>query len=250
MRIRPLSTSAALMLAGAAACLPAGSARAGDVYASATLAISTGQGEAGGSTPFFPNRGSDTDSSPAYGLAAGFAIPFEEMFPDRQGPISDWSARFELEGLAGRDYELRAHGAEPYLSEVYTWTLMKNVWLDVPLERPIAHLFGRIPVLSPLSFTIGAGIGLGANDVDTTDNVSSGSVTSYGFAWQAGAGFGYALTRNVTIGVGYRYLDPGQVEIDLTAGQTPMGSFELDLAAHEVASTLRVAFYPVPLRGR
>ena len=250
MRVPPLSMPVALLFAGAAACLPAGSARAGDVYASATLAISTGQGEAGGATAFFPNRGSDTDSSPAYGLAAGFAIPFEEIFPDRRGPISDWSVRVELEGLAGRDYELRARGAEPYLSEVYTWTLMPNVWLDVPLERPIAHFFGRIPVLSPLSFTIGAGVGLGANDVDTTDNVSSGSVTSYGFAWQAGAGFGYALTRNVTIGLGYRYLDPGQVEIDLAAGMTPMGSFELDLSAHEVATTLRVSFYPVPLRGR
>jgi hypothetical protein len=247
MRISPRGLRALLPLVGAAACLPAGPARAGDVYGSATLAISAGQGEAGGSTPFFANRGSDTDSSPAYGLAAGFAIPFREVLPDRDLPISDWAARVELEGLAGRDYELRAQGAEPYLSEVYTWTLMQNVWLDVPLERPIAHFFGRIPVLAPLSFTLGAGIGLGANDVSTTDNVSRGSTVGYSFAWQAGAGFGYALTRSVTIGVGYRYLDPGQVELGLRAGTTPLGSFELDLAAHEVATTLRVAFYPVPL---
>ena len=240
----------ALALLAVAAFLPAGPARAGDVYASATLAISTGEGVAGGSTPFLANRGDDMDSSPAYGLAAGFAIPYEEVFPDSRSPISDWVARVELEGLAGRDYELRAKGAEPYLSEVYTWTLMQNVWLDIPLDRPIAHFFGRIPVLSPLSFTIGAGIGLGANDVSTTDNNSSGSATSYAFAWQAGAGFDYALTRNVTIGVGYRYLDPGQVDLDLQSAGAPFGSFELDLAAHEVATTLRVAFYPVPLRGR
>jgi opacity protein-like surface antigen len=243
----PRGLRALLALAGLALCLPAGPARAADVYGSATLAISTGQGEAGGSTPFFSNRGSDMDSSPAYGLAAGFAVPFREVFPDRDLAVSDWAARVELEGLAGRDYELRARGAEPYLSEVYTWTLMQNVWLDVPLERPIAHLFGRIPVLAPLSFTIGAGIGLGANDVATTDNVSRGSTTAYGFAWQAGAGFGYALTRRVTIGLGYRYLDPGKVELDLSSAGTPFGSFDLDLAAHEVASTLRIAFHSVPL---
>jgi len=252
MRIRPLGArSGALALLAAAACLPAAAARAGDVYASATVAISTGLGEASGNSPFgFTNRGDDMDSSPAYGMAAGFAIPYEEVFPDSRSPISDWAARVELEGLAGRDYELKAKGAESYLSEVYTWTLMQNVWLDVPLDRPISHLFGRIPVLSPLSFTIGAGIGLASNDVSTTDNTASGSDTVYGFAWQAGAGFDYALTRNVTIGLGYRYLDPGQVDLDLHAGAVPAGNFELDLAAHEVATTLRIAFYPVPLRGR
>jgi opacity protein-like surface antigen len=249
MRSFRLGARAALLLA-TASFLPAAPALAGDVYASATLAISTGEGVAGGETPFFANHGSDTDSSPAYGLSAGFAIPFEEVFPDARTPISDWSARVELEGIAGRDYELRAKGAEPYLSEVYTWTLMQNVWIDVPLERPIARLFGRVPVLEPLSFAMGAGIGLGANDVSTTDNVSRGSKVAYAFAWQAGAGFGYALTRNVNIGVGYRYLDPGSVDLDLRAGQTPLGNFELDLAAHEVATSLRVSFYPVPLRGR
>jgi len=180
----------------------------------------------------------------------GFAIPYSEVFPDSRSPISDWSARFELEGLAGRDYELKARGIEQYHSEVYTWTVMQNSWLDIPLERPISHFFGRIPVLAPLSFTIGAGIGLASNDVSVSDNVSRGSDTTYGFAWQAGAGFDYALTRTVTIGVGYRYLDPGQVDLDLQAGPVPTGSFDLDLAAHEVASSLRVSFYSLPLRGR
>ena len=251
MRIRLLGARAgAVALLGAAACLPAAPARAGDVYASATVAISTGEGVAGGNTPFFANRGSDTDSSPAYGLSAGFAIPYDEVFPDSRSPISDWSARVELEGLAGRDYELQAKGAEPYLSEVSTWTLMQNVWLDVPLDRPISYFFGRIPVLSPLSFTFGAGIGLASNDVSTTDNVSKGSAITYAFAWQAGAGLDYALTRNVSIGLGYRYLDPGKVDLDLQTAGAPFGNFELDLSAHEVATSLRVAFYPLPLRGR
>ena len=81
MRSFSFAAPALLLLLGVASGLPALPAHAGDVYASATLAISTGEGSAGGATPFFANGGSDTDSSPAYGLAAGFAIPYEKIRP-------------------------------------------------------------------------------------------------------------------------------------------------------------------------
>ena len=234
----------------AAAALP-GSAAAGDLYGSTTLVMSAGYGEAGGSTAFFDNRGDDTDSSPAYGASFGYAVSVDEIFPDRQlEPIEDWKLRSELEGLYGRNYELRAMGAEPYLSRVDIWTLFWNTGVDVPLDRAISSLFGRIPVLEPLSFTLLAGMGLASNDVRTSDNVSSGSTVSYDFAWQASAGFGYALTRHVTLGVAYRYFDPGSVEFPLRAGGNNIGNFELDLSAHEVATSLRLAFYALPLPGR
>ena len=178
MRKIPSRANALLVALLAAAALP-GSAVAGDLYGSTTLVMSAGQGEAGGSTAFFQNSGDDTDSSPAYGASVGYAVEVDEIFPDRKlGPVSSWKLRTELEGLYGRNYELRAMGAEPYLSQVDIWTLFWNTGLDVPLDRAISSLFGRIPVLEPLSFTLLAGMGVAGNEVSTTDNVSSGGVTS------------------------------------------------------------------------
>jgi len=245
-----LRRASALLVAVLAVALP-GSAGAGDLYGSTTLVMSAGQGKAGGSTAFFDNGGDDTDSSPAYGASFGYAVSVDELFPDRNlDAVADWRLRTELEGLYGRNYELRAQGAEPYLSQVDIWTLFWNTGLDVPLDRAISGLFGRIPVLEPLSFTLLAGVGLAGNEVSTTDNVSHGGLTSYDFAWQAGAGFGYALTRHVTLGVAYRYFDPGSVDFPLRAGGNRIGNFELDLSAHEVATSIRVGFYSLPLPGR
>jgi hypothetical protein len=194
---------------------------------------------------FFPNRGSDSDSSPTYGGSFGVALPLQSM-PwrwEESFALPDWTARIELEGLGGRDYELQTRGADAYLSEVTSWTLMNNFWMDVPLDAPIARLFGRIPVLDPLGFNLGGGVGLAANDVSTTDNVSRGGKTAYGFAWQVGAGFDYAFTKRVTFGIGYRYLDLGEVDFGLRIGETPIGDFSLDLTAHEIATSLRVEFH-------
>src|SRR5262245_7953182 len=192
MRMLLRCANALVVAALAAAALP-GSASAGDLYGSTNFVISAGTGEAGGSTDFFQNSGDDTDSSPAYGASFGYAVAVDELLPDRNlDAIEDWKLRTELEGLYGRNYELRAMGAEPYLSRVEIWTVFWNAGVDVPLDRAISSLFGRVPVLEPLSFTLLAGVGLAANDVKTSDNVSSGGTTSYDFGWQASAGFGYA----------------------------------------------------------
>lgn len=228
---------------------------AGDLYATGSLGISGATADSGGSTEFFENTGGDSDSSPVYGGAAGIAVPINELFPtgwdDRlrrwRVNLPTWDVRFELEGIAGRDYEMRTEGGDGYFAEVDNWAIMHNVWMDVPIRDPVNWAFGRFPLLEPVTVYVGVGIGLGSTEVSATDNVSKGSKTNYEFAWQAGAGIGYELTEYVTLSAGYRYFDLGKADLTLYgAAPEPFGDYSLDVHAHEFTTNVRVTFYTVP----
>jgi opacity protein-like surface antigen len=241
-----LVTAAAGVLIAIFAAAPA---LAGDLYVSGRLGVSGATGDTGGSTIFgFSPSGSDSDSSPVWGTALGLEYRLDEPIPSAtDSALADWRLRLELEGLGGRDYELRTQGADPFFTEATAWTVMQNLWVDLPLHSAVTSLFGRVPVLEPLSFYAGGGVGLGITDVSTTDNVSSGSETALGVTWQGGTGFSYSFTDLVTFSIGYRYQDLGTIEMDLRdASLANVGRFELDLAAHEITTGLRVRFYPVP----
>ena len=226
-------------------------ATAGELYVTGSLGISGATGKSGGSTLFFDNTGSDSDSSPVFGGTSGIAIPIDELFPDRlrrwRVNLPTWDVRFELEGITGRDYELRTDGGDGYFAEVDNWAIMHNLWMDLPIREPVNWAFGRFPLLEPVTVYLGAGIGFGVTEVEATDNVSIGSKTNYKFAWQAGAGIAYKLTDYVTLSVGYRYFDLGKAKLELsTAGIEEFGRYTLDVRAHEFTSGVRVSFYTVP----
>ena len=133
------------LLARAAALSLAPGARAGDLYLTGNLAISTGTGNSGGKTPFFTNTGSDSDAAPAYGGALGLGFKLNEAFPKSWDvPLPAWGVRFEIEGMTGREYELRTNIDPPsisgagYFTEVTAWNVMPNLWIDIPLGPPIA----------------------------------------------------------------------------------------------------------------
>jgi opacity protein-like surface antigen len=245
---------AAILAASAFAALTSDAAQAGELFLSADLGISGGFASSGGSTDFFDNTGSDSDSSPTYGLGFGLQAPMNEPLPeDWQHRIPSWPVMIDLEFTGGRDYEFLTDGADPYRSQVTSWTVLNNARLDLPLYAPLEWAFGRLPILEPMSFYTTVGLGMTINDIDVTDNVSHGSDKSVGFAWQAGAGIAYEISERVSISVGYRYVDLGEVDLDLSVGPTDFGNFTLDTTAHELATALRVRFFPVSLassRGR
>ena len=56
---------------------------------------------------------------------------------------------------------ITANGSLPYRSDVSGSSLMAVLRLDVPIQAPITAMFGRIPVLEPLSIFGGGGVGVG-----------------------------------------------------------------------------------------
>lgn len=239
------------VLAALAALGLAQGARAGELYVTGNLAISTGTGDSGGSTAFFNNTGSDQDSAAAYGGALGIGFKLNQAIPKTWDvPLPAWTVRFEFEGMTGREYDLRTKGsaADSYFTEVKAWNFMPNLWLDIPLSPAIGWAIGRIPILDPLSLYTGAGLGLSTVDLDTTDNVSHGHKDQFLFGWQAGIGLAYELAERVTLTAGYRYVDLGKPDLKLkqTGSSDPFGSYSLALAAHEFNFGVRVKFYEIP----
>ena len=76
---------------------------------------------------------------------------------------------------------------------------------------------------------------------------SGGDHSQWNFNWAAMAGLGYAITPDLTLDVGYRYMNFGDVQTASDAfGQM---SFK-NLAAHEVRVGVRWNFEDVPLVGK
>lgn len=246
LRIAPapaFALAAALLLA-----LPSGAA---ELYLSGGLGNSSGTGSADVQTDFYTASGEDTDSAPTYGGTIGLAFPMNEAVPVIKGfELPGWVVRTELEYMMGRDFELKSDGAAAndfFLSEVDAWTVMPNFSVEVPLREPIAWLFGRIPILEPMSVYGNVGLGIAQVNLEASDNNSDVDADSLNFAWQGGAGINYSLTDTTSFVLGWRYVDLGTTEGDVKNIQGG-GDFEIDLSGHEIVTGLRINFYSAPLK--
>ncbi len=260
----------------------ASAARAGDLYVSGDVGFSAESSEGNGLNTFVsPARsvgGSASDSSPVFGGAVGYQVPLYRVIPLQlslpeirlpywpgrsvrilkrrdEYRLPGWPVRFEIEGRGGRDYELTTQPLFPttldYVSEVSSWSLMSNLWMDVPISPPIESLLGRVPILEPITIHGGVGVGVAGIDLETSDGVEGkGSGNTFNFAYQFGAGLGYQLTERVSLGMNWRYIDLGEAEVDIRSlAGTSLGNFALDVTSHEFTSTVRVNFYRLPFLG-
>jgi hypothetical protein len=227
-------------------------ARAADIYFSGSIGNSVGQGEASTTTDFYTAGGEDSDVSPNYGGTIGLAFAIDEAFPTiKQYETPDWLViRTEFDFMYGRDYQIvtDAPGAgDHFLNEFNAWTLMPNFSVEAPVREPISWLFGRIPILEPMSIYGNIGLGIAMYDFTASDNNSSSEDDGLNFAWQGGAGFSYTLTDTTTFVLGYRYVSMGDVEADVE-GIVNGGDYEFEMESHEVVAGLRINFYTAPLK--
>jgi opacity protein-like surface antigen len=253
--------------------LAASTATAADwrVYTSAGLGYSAAEGSADGRIidnggGQFPLGGSDTDVSPLLGGAVGLAVPMDQIAPIELPfgwRLPEWDVRAEIEAVGLRSYQFKtdpiqpgSQTAGPILTDLDTWSVMGNFWLDVPLRglyKPIswtsARLFGRWRLrtlkkaLDRTTLDMGVGVGVAHLDTTTTESGTRGTGDDYNFAWQAGVGLGYQLTDRVNLSLGYRYIDPGTAKYQLSGnGVDPNENsfFELDTDIHEARAAIRV----------
>lgn len=243
------------------------------IYVSGDVGYSIGKGDVSGSNTFTPFSltGDDDDVSPLMGAALGVEIPMYDIVPWRMPgkfQLPAWPVRFEVEIVGLREYELRTDGLtpglpgdDPFHTKVKSWTLLHDIWFDVPLEwlhKPITQagsLFERrrprYPKLKKFleasNLYFGVGIGVARLEISTSEFLVSGSKDDYNFAYQFGTGYGYQLTDFVHMSVGYRYIDPGDATITLRdSGAIDRGRFKIDTEIHEVRFAVRIRLYDVP----
>jgi len=189
----------------------------GNVGGSFARGDSSGYNNAGG----FRNTCDDRDKTAFGGGALGIG----------------WNAsdavhlRVELEGEAARGYDLATRSIDDalqYETNVQTWNLMGNIWLD-------------FPVADRLSLFTGGGLGIGVTDIDATDFVVFGkSRDDTTFAWQVGGGFTVKATDWLAFDTSYRYIDLGQPDLNFRNGA---GDYELELPSHDVVLGVRFNFF-------
>ena len=96
---------------------------------------------------------------------------------------------------------------------------------------------------------VGAGIGLAKTKIarhgDTYDGPfmgGEGTVKHTGIAWQIGAGIAYALNDNVSVDVGYRYIDYGKFKDSLVDEDWGIYRTSYETTANELYAGLRYSF--------
>lgn len=104
---------------------------------------------------------------------------------------------------------------------------------EVETQSVMLNTYYHLPTGSALTPYIGGGIGV-SHIKGTAELMGlSGSIKKTNFAWQAGAGISYDLTKNFALDLGYRYMDYGDFEKD---------GVSLDTTAHEFYTGIRISF--------
>lgn len=127
---------------------------------------------------------------------------------------------------------------DPLHTSVESYTMMLNGYKD------LGNFRGFVPYL-------GAGVGIAYNIMDDVYFTQNPALVNrihgdrdISFAWALMAGFGYQVSHNTVLDVGYRYIDLGEATSERhdTAGfVNPRVEID-DLAAHEVKVGLRYHF--------
>ena len=131
---------------------------------------------------------------------------------------SNGSLRLEIEGL-GRE-QMQTSILNGSLKASDGWSTMVNVWRDYSVNDRLGIYAGG---------GIGAGgyrVSIDATDAAVTGLTVKGNSSMSSFAWQVGGGVTYALNKQVTLDLGYRFfaLQQGTTSLTLTGlGSTPLG---------------------------
>ncbi|MBP5344169.1 MAG: porin family protein [Alphaproteobacteria bacterium] len=154
------------------------------------------------------------------------------VWADARAYVSDADTGEKISKLMGTNHTLMGAFAAGVKVCAFRTELEYNHWgktksdrvLPAWNERAVSTLeqqslmlngYFDIPTKTALRPYVGAGIGMARirGRVLYPETVGKHVHRDTSFAWQAGAGFGYDLTKNLTLDVGYRYVNNGNVVI-------------------------------------
>ena len=177
------------------------------------------------SAPGFP---STTTNSVGNGVTAGIGA----------GIKTDWlRTDFTLDYLSPLKYQGTFAVPGTVTAKMSAWSALINGYID------LGTWYRATPYI---------GAGLGAARVRTSDYESTVAPpftpgltnAQWNFAWAAMAGVGYAVSSNIILDAGYRYINFGNVK----SGTDASGAMTFkNLAAHEVRVGIRWSFDDLPL---
>jgi outer membrane autotransporter protein len=106
----------------------------------------------------------------------------------------------------------------------------------------MANLFHDFETGTPLTPYVGGGIGYAWNELDNfgVTGLDVLDDDDSGFAWQLGAGLGFAVTEQATVSLDYRYFSTS-ADLKTTAAAGSVGN-QVDLDSHTVMLGLRYRF--------
>lgn len=201
-------------------------AAAGDWYVKGSLGHAETELESGGLNTAGPhfNKGDDSGDGKLLGflgVAAGRSygnLRFE----------AELTSRFSQDFVT--DSFMQPTPTFFYDTKVKSTNLMLNAFWDFPNS-------------SKWTPFVGAGIGAAYIDIETDDTVVSGDESETNFAYQVGFGTSYDLGSGSAVELGYRYVDMGDVSVDLAVGGViPAGEYTADLDSHDIYVAWRMDF--------
>lgn len=230
---RSFRNAAGALCGLAAAAWFAQPAVAGPIYITFEGGWTRGEIDSGGFNTLGPHQNFLSDHSS--GGLASIAIGWGELFKLNE----QVSLRAEIEGQF-RDTGRLVTGSFPgppgpptffYQTHAGTHALFGNLWLDWRVG-------------GPFTLFVGGGIGAAWHDVSTNDTVVSGSGISTDFAWQAGGGIAYDLSKHFQLVFGVRYVDLGKSDTRLSTigGGLDAGNYTLDHTAVDYRLGVRLRF--------
>lgn len=201
-----------LLLAGVAACLFAANANAVELkqYVSGKLTYS----DMSNDVKYTEEDGGAKEKADDNVLGGSFAYG-----------IKAGAVRTELELNIHEDAEKKyTEDGDSWKNSLENNSIMLNAYYDIDTGTKFTPY-------------VGAGIGMARLKGKVTDTDESISKSKTNFAWQVGAGVSYAMTDNLSLDAGYRYMDSGDVTI-----KEDWGKVKFDSTSHEFLLGARYAF--------
>lgn len=160
-------------------------------------------------------------------IAGGYVIPFED-YDEERANATEWAFDNGFSGHASVGYEWGTWGIElegNYKTLDADFRTTKATAVETATSGDQTHLSGMVNLFAilmadkPISTYFGGGIGMtqiewdnvlptGGTAIDDSDTV---------FTWQLIAGVSFDINQNIALELDYRYVRPGDIELNDTA---------------------------------